>query len=514
MTVTPDQTGEIRYLVRRLSKRPEDWRRSDLLRLCLDDGIRVLNLRYPSLDGKLRELRIPVNNRAYLDRVLAAGERVDGSSLFPGLFGAARSDLYVVPVYRWAFLDPWSKDELHVVCRFADSDGNPCSLTPDNVLAAQSQRLTESTGARLFALGELEFYLILDRLDDRFTSRSQRNYHQSAPYLHGRPIADEILRVVSAVSGLVKYCHSEVGYIDRLGSSESELDGRRVEQYELEFDLMPVEDLGCWLTVARWLIRVVADRHRASATFLPKLDEGMAGSGMHVHLAVWRDGLNATADESGELSDDALRLIGGLLEQAPALTGFGNSVAASYLRLVPGQEAPTDVCWGRRDRSSLIRVPLSFQTGRRLDQVMNPGDTGDYPTNVVRPTIEYRGPDGSAFTLLLLAAVTLSAERGLSSPDAAELARRLERRVAGQEPSSADDAPMRLPANAVAAAEALSASRSVFEDAGFPAPLIDHVLGKLQAEQDDGLSEKLRRLPDSERLAEARRLMHKDLHKH
>jgi glutamine synthetase len=145
---------------------------------------------------------------------------------------------------------------------------------------------------------------------------------------------------------------------------------------------------------------------------------------------------------------------------------------------------------------------------------MNPSDTGDYPTNVVRPTVEYRGPDGSAFTLLLLAAVTLCAERGLSSPEAAELARRLERRTAQDGSSTAGDTPSRLPAHAVAAAGALRASRSVFEDTGFPAPLIDHVLAKLEAEQDEGLSERLRRLPDSERLAEARRLMHKDLHKH
>ncbi|MBZ0090042.1 MAG: glutamine synthetase, partial [Thermoanaerobaculia bacterium] len=217
-----DAAHDQRPLVRRLKKHPRDWQREDLVRLCLEDGIRVVNFRYPSFDGKLRELRLPVATPAYLRQILAAGERVDGSSLFPGLFDAGESDLYVVPVYRWAFLDPWASDELHVVCRFAGRDGAPASVTPDNLLAAVAARVHRESGLVLKALAELELYLILERSDERFTGRSQRNYHQSAPYLHGRVIADDILRHAAAITGAVKYCHGEVGYIDRLESSDSE----------------------------------------------------------------------------------------------------------------------------------------------------------------------------------------------------------------------------------------------------------------------------------------------------
>jgi glutamine synthetase len=508
-----DFAHDVRPLVRRLGKPPGEWQRQDLVALCLDDGIRVVNFRYPSFDGKLRELRLPVNGRGYLERILAGGERVDGSSLFPGLFAAGGSDLYAVPVYRWAFLNPWAADELDVVCRFAGADGRPSPLTPDGVLAAAARRLVDSTGASLKALAELEFYLILDRGDDRFTGKAQRNYHQSAPYLHGRAVADEILRVVAAVTGCVKYCHSEVGYIDRLESEEPELDGRRVEQYELEMDLVPVAELGTWLAVARWLIRVIADRHGASVTYAPKLDEGMAGSGMHFHLALERGGRNLLEGEGGALSDDALGLIGGLLGHAGALTAFGNTVAASYLRLVPDQEAPTAVCWGRHDRGSLIRVPLAFRTAERLDRGMNPGEEGPYPDSLARPTIELRSPDGSAFPQQLLAAVTICAEEGLTSPEARKLARRLE--VGGASAPGGDRAePGRLPATAVAAAASLREDRGFFEARGFPPRLIDRVIEKLEAEADDRLARRLQGLPAAERLKESRRLMHKDLHKH
>ena len=122
-----------------------------------------------------------------------------------------------------------------------------------------------------------------------------------------------MLRAASAITGAVKYCHAEVGYIDRIESSDPELDGKRVEQYELEIDLAPVEDLGCWLPVLRWLVREVANRHGASVTFVPKLDEGMAGSGMHLHLALARDGQNVMRGPDGDLSPEARGLIGGLL---------------------------------------------------------------------------------------------------------------------------------------------------------------------------------------------------------
>ena len=513
-TKSQDLAWDIRPLVRRLGKPPGQWQRSDLVELCLADGIQVVNFRYTSFDGKLRELRLPVNDREYLERILAGGERVDGSSLFPGLFPTGQSDLYAVPVYRWAFLNPFNTDELDIVCRFVDHRGQPCASTPDNAVFTAAERLRRKTGLELEALAELEFYLVLDRQDDRFTGKSQRNYHQSAPYLHGHAVADEILRVASAVTGKVKYCHSEVGYIDRLESEEPELDGRRVEQYELEFDLMPVEDLACWLAVTRWLIRVIADRHGASVTFVPKLDQGMAGSGLHLHLALERSGESIMREPGGDLSTETLRMIGGLLGRASPLTAFGNTVAASYLRLVPGQEAPTSVCWGERNRTSLIRVPLDFATEERLDQAMNPDEASVYPDSIARTTVEYRSPDGSAFSQLLLAAVTLCVEEGLSSDESKELARRAEVSDGSVDIPEAAGSPDRLPASAVEAARSLRENREFFEERGFAPRLIDLVVGKLEGESDEGLNARLTALPAGERLKASRRLMHKDVHKH
>jgi len=506
---TPEKY-DARPLVRRLGNSPEHWQRRDLVELVIRDGIRVINLRYPGFDGKLRELRVPVTNRGQLDRLLAVGERVDGSSLFPGLFGSSESDLYVVPVYRWAFLNPWAEDELDIVCRFAGPDGAPCSITPDNVLMAAADSLRIEHSVSLTGLAELEFYLIMSRRDERFTGKSQRNYHQSPPYLHGHDIADEILRVVSAVTGCVKYCHGEVGYVDRVDSEDPELDGRRAEQYELEMSLVPIEDLGTWLTVARWLIRVVADRHLASVTFAPKLDLVSAGSGMHFHLALERDARNVMKSDGGDLSDDALRLIGGLMNEAAALTAFGNTVASSYLRLVPGHEAPTAVRWGRYDRSGLIRVPLDFTTEHRLDQSMNRREAEAMPDVRSQATVEFRSPDGSAFYQLLLAALAHCVGFGLTEGNGLARARSLELTDKEAETRDLDT----LPGSAAEAADCLASRREFFEGRGFPAVWIDLVMEKLYLENDRSLTDELEGISIEDRAVKMRQILHKDLHKH
>jgi glutamine synthetase len=215
----------------------------------------------------------------------------------------------------------------------------------------------------------------------------------------------------------------------------------------------------------------------------------------------------------GELSDVALRMIGGLLRHVPSLTAFGNTVASSYLRLVPGQEAPTRPTWGYSNRGGLLRVPLGFVTPNRLDQAVNPQEDGPYPLDLARPTVELRLPDGSAFSHALLAAVTACVEEGLADADAVAEARRAEVSD-GQEPASLAASGRSIPASAVQAAAALRSDRAFYEAAGLAPRLIDLVIERLEAEADDGLSSRLTALPPGQRLAEARRLMHKDLHKH
>lgn len=141
-------------------------------------------------------------------------------------------------------------------------------------------------------------------------------------------------------------------------------------------------------------------------------------SSLHVHIELRKAGKNIMLDKSNTLSPEAKALIGGLCEHADSLTAFGNTVAPSYLRLVPHQEAPVKICWSDMNRSALIRVPLGWRIGGNLASTINPKQKSKVDESNSKQTVELRSPDGSANSHLLLAGITMAAEWGLTNPEA------------------------------------------------------------------------------------------------
>ncbi len=502
-------------LTQLLDKERSDFTRADMLRVLKEKNIERLTFHYTSLDGKLRELKLPVSDHAQAERVLASGERVDGSSLFPGLVDTASSDLYVVPSYATAFLSPFDSASLNFICRFLDRDGQLAPFTPDNILTIAHQRFRERTGLELHALGELEFFLVREGGPEYFAALRQTGYHASSPFFKGGGIVNEMVRYLTQITGAVKYAHAEVGYIDSVRSNLPLLSGRRAEQHEIELQTRPIEEMGDLVGLARWIIRNVAHRNGMLATFAPKIEEGVAGNGLHFHLELIEDAQNIMAAPDGSLSEDARKLIAGLVHYASTLSAFGNTVASSFLRLVPNQEAPTRICWSNNNRSALIRVPLGWTRKSHLASVVNPADTEEYFDSRGRQTVEIRSPDGSASFHLLLAGLTTAAEYGLTHDGMLELAERAY--VDGNVFSDAGKMSHleALPNSCVKCARLLSERRAMYEDFGvFPAQVVDHQIALLIKENDEHLNSDFSKLPAEERLTATRELMHKDIHRH
>src|SRR5690606_33506758 len=100
----------------------------------------------------------------------------------------------------------------------------------------------------------------------------------------------------------------------------------------------------------KYIVKSVAARHGAYATFMPKPIFGSNGSGMHVHQSLWKDGKNAMADSNDPtfLSRTAKQYIAGILKYAQECCLFYAPTVNSYKRLVPGYEAPTYIAWSSR----------------------------------------------------------------------------------------------------------------------------------------------------------------------
>ena len=496
-----------------LDKEREDIQREDLLDFIEKKEIQFLALRYPAMDGRLKTLRIPLTSRRRAEEVLAEGERVDGSSLFGAIVDSARSDLYVVPVYSTAFLDPFYPSTLDVCCRFMDYKGDLEPWTPQGVVEKADRAFTKATGLELRALTEVEFHLLMDEEDHLYPPRPQRGYHEASPFLKGEPVLDEIVRIVGSIRGSVKYAHGEVGTIPRLESRYPEVDGKRAEQFEVEFLPRPLQQAGLDTLIARWVIRNVAWRRGMTATFVPKLAEGAAGNGLHVHLELLEEERNVMVDK-GSLSERARRLIGGMVRFAGSITAFGNTCAASYLRLVPGQEAPTRVFWSDNNRSAMIREPLGWVNSSAMDLKANPGQKNPFQGERSRQTVELRSPDGSADVLLTLAALACAARWGLTHPRALELSKEAYLPGgAGPDRESFQGLPP-LPGSCAESAAILEKHRRDYEEEGiFPPVLIDQVIRRLRAEGDEDLAQRLSDMPADSRRRFAESLMHKEIHR-
>ena len=472
-----------------LQKPSAEFTKEDIINYMVKNDIRMVNFMYPGGDGKLKTLNFVVNDLAYLDTILTCGERVDGSSLF-SFIQAGSSDLYVLPRFRTAFVDPFAEiPTISLLCSFFDKDGHPLESSPEHTLHKAAEAFRQVTGMEFQAMGELEYYVISEDKGD-YPAQDQRGYHESAPYAKGGDFRTQCMRYIAQAGGQIKYGHSEVGNFS--------LDGLNYEQNEIEFLPVPVEQAADQLMVAKWVIRNLGYQLGYNVTFAPKITTGKAGSGLHIHMRMVKDGKNQMLS-GGVLSDAARKMIAGMMDLAPAITAFGNKNPMSYFRLVPHQEAPTNVCWGERNRSVLVRVPLGWAADVDMCHAANPLEKQDTRDTSIKQTVEMRSPDGSADLYQLLAGLCVACRHGFEMENALELAERtyVNVNIHAAENANRLATLAQLPDSCVASASCLEKQRKTFEEYGVFAPaMIDGIIAQLRAFDDVNLRKNIEGYPD------------------
>ena len=471
-------------LVQFLGKPPEEFTKRDIIRFIEKNDIQMVNFRYVGGDGRLKRLNFVINSKAQLDGLLSAGERVDGSSLFPYI-DAASSDLYVLPRYKTAFFNPFSTiPAIDILCSYYAGDGSPLSSSPENTLRKAHEILKKKTGMSLFAMGELEYYVFGNSGREVYPSTAQKGYHESSPFSKWEQLRYEAMKTIAEAGGVIKYGHSEVGSI--IG------DDLAMEQHEIEFTPVALEDAADQIVTAKWILRMIGYKYSVPISFAPKVVVGHAGSGLHIHSKLVKNGRNVMV-EGDRLSDVAKKTIAGYLDMAGSLTAFGNTVPLSYLRLVPHQEAPTNICWGDKNRSTLVRVPLGWLGAKDMIKDANPQEPESSPEATDMQTIEFRSPDGSANIYLLLAGLAVAARHGLEEMDKPlEYADKLYVDVNVFDDEKLQKKLPQLPSSCDESAELLVKDRGKYEKESVFSPLlIDGTVEMLRSYHDRKLSEEL-----------------------
>jgi glutamine synthetase len=163
-------------------------------------------------------------------------------------------------------------------------------------------------------------------------------------------------------------------------------------QCEIDMKFSPLVEMADKVMKYKYIVKNTAKKHGKTVTFMPKPLFQDNGSGMHVHISLWKGGSNLFAGSGyAGLSDLGLHAIGGLLKHAPAICAFANPTTNSYKRLVPGYEAPVNLAYSRRNRSASVRIPM-------------------YSTSPKSKRVEFRCPDPSSnpyltFSVMLMAVI-------------------------------------------------------------------------------------------------------------
>ena len=385
---------------------------AELQQFMKDKGIRMVDFKMVDIDGRWRHLSIPVERFTVKTMVDVIG--FDGSNY--GYAPVEKSDMVFVPNLDTAMVDEYVEiptltmmGDVYVI---GEEENVPFDQYPRNVSMAAEKYMRDEGIADQYIIGpEFEFYLFdrvayeakeeavfceVDTAQAEWNSGivegnsnkgyqvgRKKGYHADIPQDITYNTRAQMCMTMEDWGIKVKYHHHEVG-----GPG----------QVEIEVELGEMTEMADATMATKYIIKNTAIQHDRTATFLPKPIYNEAGSGLHVHMHMFKDGKPLFYDKEGYsgLSELALNFMGGLLKHARSLCAFTNPSTNSYKRLVPGFEAPVTIGFATANRSSVIRIPA-------------------YAKSPEAKRFELRNPDGTANPYYAYAAILMAGIDGIKN---------------------------------------------------------------------------------------------------
>ncbi len=360
----------------------------DILQLIREKEIKMVDFKMVDINGQFRHVTIPVQN--FTESTLTNGIGFDASNY--GYALVEKSDMVFIPDLDSAIVDPFCGIPTLSMTGNAMIIGNPENRPlphyPRNIVKAAEKYMQDSGIAdTMLILPEFEFYLFdqvgwdlspehismsLDVNQGHWNSESegrgnivpkQKAYHIAKPFDAAYECRSEMCMLMEEMGIPIKYHHPEVG---------------AAGQFEIEPMLGRMSKLADDTMMIKYIIHNVAMKYGKVATFMPKPVYGEAGSGMHVHMLLLKDGEPLFSDDNGysNLSETAHYFMGGLLKHIASLCAITNPSTNSFKRLVPGFEAPVTVGYATSNRSAVIRIPAYAKSPKlRRFELRNPDAT-------------------------------------------------------------------------------------------------------------------------------------------
>ncbi len=360
----------------------------EVIKLIKDNGIKMVDFKMVDINGRFRHVTIPAEN--FSEDTMKSGIGFDASNY--GYAVVEKSDMVFIPDPDTALIDPFC--EIPTLSMTGNAmiidtpENRPLPQYPRNIIKAAVKQMQDSGVAdEMYILPEFEFYLFdnvswgvepnyigssVDAVQSYWNSASegkgvivpkQKNYHIAKPFDVAYECRSEMCMHMKDAGIEINYHHPEVAASG---------------QFEIEPQLGEVVHMADASMMIKYIIHNTALKHGKTATFMPKPIYGEAGSGMHVHMLLMKDGKPVFSDDNGyaHLSKTAHYFMGGLLKHIASLCAITNPSTNSFKRLVPGFEAPVTVGYATSNRSAVIRIPAYAKSPeKRRFELRNPDAT-------------------------------------------------------------------------------------------------------------------------------------------
>lgn len=388
-----------------MSKSSDDVKK--ILDFVKENKIKFVDFKFMDFPGQWQHLTVPAQQLT--ESSFDNGYGFDGSSM-RGWKAINESDMLIIPDPTTMFVDPFIEaPTISLICDvFEPATKEKYSRCPRNI-AQKAETYLKSIGlADIAYFGpEAEFFIFDDvRYDSEpngsfyFLDSSEGKWNSGRdenPNLGYKTRYKEGYFPVPPTDSLMDLRNEMVLNLFDCGL-EVEAQHHEVAsggQCEIDLKFAPLLKAGDQLLMFKYIIKNTAKKRNKTVTYMPKPIVGDNGSGMHVHVSLWKDSkpLFAGSGYAG-LSEMALFFIGGLIKHASSLLAFTNPTTNSYKRLVPGYEAPVNLAYSQRNRSASIRIPM-------------------YSNSPKSKRVEFRCPDPSANPYLAFSAILLAGIDGI-----------------------------------------------------------------------------------------------------
>ncbi len=379
----------------------------DVIEFGKKHSVKMVDLKFMDFPGLWQHFSLPFHELK--EESFEEGFGIDGSSI-RGWQPIHASDMLVIPDPKTAKIDPFMKEPtLSLICNIVDPITKEKYSRDPRWIAQKAENYMKSTGiadtayfgpeAEFFILDDIRFdqnehcgYYFLDSKEGFWNTGREENpnlgykprykegYFPAPPIDSLQDIRTEMVLVLESLGIEVETHHHEVA---------------TAGQAEIDMRFAPLVEMGDRLMWFKYVVKNVARRHNKTATFMPKPIFNDNGSGMHIHISLWKDGKPLFAGNGyGGLSELAFHFIAGVIRHAPAICAFTNPTTNSYRRLVPGFEAPINLAYSSRNRSAAIRIPM-------------------YSPSPKSKRIEMRFPDPSCNGYLAFSAILMAGLDGI-----------------------------------------------------------------------------------------------------